>query len=67
MGLPYMPTLTPKPPQLIGIYGSPMECLGTTCTSKSMKLGAIHCTIQVRGAPVTSTDFDLGTNYHPDM
>ena len=29
MGLPYMPTLTPMaPPQLIGIYGSPMECLG---------------------------------------
>ena len=29
MGLQYMPTLTPlKPPQLIGIYGGPMERLG---------------------------------------
>ena len=27
--MPYMPTLTPlAPPQLIRIYGSPMECLG---------------------------------------
>ena len=27
--MPYMPTLTPlAPPQLIGIHGSPMECLG---------------------------------------
>ena len=26
----YMSTLTPQPPQLIGIYGSPMECLGYT-------------------------------------
>ena len=32
MGLPYMPTLTPQTtpgPQLLGIYGSPMECLGS--------------------------------------
>ena len=33
----YMPTLTPsQPPQLIGIYGSPMECLGSSSTSGSV-------------------------------
>ena len=39
----YMPTLTPlAPPQLIGIYASPMECLGMLQLMNSSTRKATH-------------------------
>ena len=65
----YMPTLTPlAPPQLIGIYGSPMERLGYKVTScylifKIVVKLAEHAIWQAKKHRIKHLQEDLSTVY----